>query len=99
MNTRPISAILIVVGTLSIVCIMYASTLGVCAIRAVNPPEPLLAAFKDVAMVALGALGAMLTSTRTSDSAPAGTLSDPVKVETTNTEKNPVITSDTHNDK
>ena len=67
---RPLSVTLIVVGTIAAVAIIYALTLSICALGRITPAPDLLAALKDVGLVALGALGSMLARTASQTAKP-----------------------------
>lgn len=76
--------VFIVVGTIAFVTVLYAMTLCVCAIQGIKPPADIISNFKDVGLVALGALGSLLARTGHAD--------QPAKTEITNTAANPVPT-------
>lgn len=67
MSQRPPFVIFLVVGTLSLVTLLYAATLTFCGTRGIEMPANVAGAFKDVALVALGAIGALLTRTSNVD--------------------------------
>lgn len=82
--------VLIVIGTIAFVTVLYAVTLCVCAINMISPPPDIISNFKDVGLVALGALGSLLARTGHEATKQA----EPQAVVVENTKKNPVQTQE-----
>lgn len=78
---------MVVVWTLGFVVVVYISTLAACAVLKIQPPQDVLAALKDVGLVALGGLTGLLARTSSEE--------QPVRAEITNSPANPIPTHDT----
>lgn len=84
--TTPKSVVQIVIGTYSAVTIIYIVTCAILAVMKIEPSDIVAAMLKDAALVALGGLGAFLTSAKSQTAEGQNqTLQQTVK-ETTNVE-------------
>jgi hypothetical protein len=71
-----------IVGTFSFVTVAYFVTLCFCAMHNIEPPVKVSENLKDLGLVALGALGTILSQTRGQ--------AESQNVNVTNTDRNPV---------